>query len=97
MSASHSSRQNSPAVSHQTLDECLTPLQVNKAQLSATVSSQVEAARSGMELLDTAQRTLTNMRECYQVQGQHSAPQRCTILLSRSCQLWRTMRRPPEP
>ena len=81
-------------------------MQVNKAQLSDTVSSQVEAARSGMELLDTAQRTLTNMRECYQVQGQQPhrgateqqfAQQLCIILLSRTCQLWQKMGRPPEP
>lgn len=49
------------------LEEYTQKHQVNKAQLSATVSSQVEAARSGMELLETAQRTLTNMRDCYQV------------------------------
>ena len=47
-----------------------------------------------MELLDTAQRTLNNMRECYQVQGQQPAPQLCTIMLSCSCQLWRQRKRP---
>ena len=61
------------------------PLQANKAQLSATVSSQVEAARSGMELLDTAQRTLTSMRECYQVDTLcHAAPLPQVLVQSRS-------------
>ena len=42
-------------------------LQANKAQLSATVASQVDAAKSGLELLDTAQRTLLRMQACYKV------------------------------
>ncbi|KAK9812960.1 hypothetical protein WJX72_006516 [[Myrmecia] bisecta] len=49
------------------LEEYTQKHQANKAQLSATVASQVEAARSGMELLDKAQRTLTKMRECYKM------------------------------
>ena len=47
-------------------------LQANKAQLSATVASQVDAAKSGLELLDTAQRTLMRMQACYKVL-------RCTV------------------
>ncbi|KAK9832118.1 hypothetical protein WJX84_006749 [Apatococcus fuscideae] len=39
--------------------------QANKAQLSTTVASQVDAAKSGLELLDTAQRTLMHMQACY--------------------------------
>lgn len=39
----------------------------NKTQLSATVASQVDAARAGMELLDSAQKTLAKMQECYKV------------------------------
>jgi hypothetical protein len=42
-------------------------LQANKAQLSATVATQVEAARAGMALLDKAHRTLANMQNSYKV------------------------------
>lgn len=42
-------------------------LQVNKLQLSATVSTQVEAARSGMALLDRAHKSLANMQSSYKV------------------------------
>ena len=41
----------------------------NKAQLSATVASQVDAARSGMDLLTAAQKTLAKMQGCYKVRG----------------------------
>jgi len=52
-------RQGSPAVSAQT----------NKAQLSASVASQVDAARSGLELLDSAQKTLKKLQHCYQARS----------------------------
>ena len=44
----------------------------NKAQLSATVGSQVDAARAGMELLEGAQKTLAKMQACYRVRALHS-------------------------
>ena len=43
------------------------PLQANKAQLSASVATQVEAARSGMTLLERAHTTLGNMQSSYKV------------------------------
>ena len=43
--------------------------QANKVQLSATVASQVDAARSGMELLESAQKTLSKMQQCYDVRA----------------------------
>ncbi|KAK9827315.1 hypothetical protein WJX81_003676 [Elliptochloris bilobata] len=49
------------------LEEYTMKLQTNKAQLSASVASQVDAARSGLELLDSAQKTLKNLQHCYQV------------------------------
>ncbi len=49
------------------LEEYTQKHQANKTQLSATVASQVDAARAGMELLDSAQKTLTKMQECYKV------------------------------
>lgn len=42
-------------------------VQANKAQLSNTVSTQVEAARSGMALLDRAHKSLANMQNSYKV------------------------------
>ena len=42
-------------------------LQANKAVLSATVASQVDAARAGTAALDEAQEHLTTMRDCYRV------------------------------
>ncbi|BDA50552.1 Exocyst complex component 3 [Coccomyxa sp. Obi] len=47
------------------LEEYTQKHQANKMQLSATVASQVDAARAGMELLDSAQKTLAKMQECY--------------------------------
>ena len=41
--------------------------QANKAQLSATVTTQIEAARCGMALLDKAHQTLANMQGFYRV------------------------------
>lgn len=41
--------------------------QANKAHLSETVGSQVDAARTGTNLLDVAQRSLSKMRESYKV------------------------------
>ena len=49
------------------LEEFGTKHAANKAQLSATVASQVDAARSGMELLGAAQKTLARMQGCYRV------------------------------
>ncbi len=49
------------------LEEYTQKHQANKAQLSATVASQVDAARAGMELLDSAQKALAKMQECYKV------------------------------
>ena len=49
------------------LEEYTQKHQANKTQLSATVASQVDAARAGMELLDSAQKTLAKMQECYKV------------------------------
>lgn len=46
---------------------CFAHTQTNKAQLSASVASQVDAARSGLELLDSAQKTLKTLQQCYQV------------------------------
>lgn len=42
-------------------------VQANKVQLSSTVASQVEAARTGMSLLDKAHKTLANMQHSYKV------------------------------
>lgn len=42
-------------------------VQANKVQLSSTVASQVEAARTGMSLLDKAHKTLANMQQSYKV------------------------------
>ncbi len=53
------------------LEEFTQKHQANKVQLSATVASQVDAARSGMELLESAQRTLAKMQQCYDVSAQH--------------------------
>lgn len=53
------------------LEEYTQKHQANKVQLSATVASQVDAARSGMELLESAQRTLAKMQQCYDVSFQH--------------------------
>jgi hypothetical protein len=41
--------------------------QANKAQLGETVGTQVDAARTGTDLLDAAQRSLSKMRESYKV------------------------------
>ncbi len=49
------------------LEEYTQKHQANKVQLSATVASQVDAARSGMELLESAQLTLAKMQQCYNV------------------------------
>jgi hypothetical protein len=49
------------------LEEYIQKHQANKVQLSATVASQVDAARSGMELLESAQKTLSKMQQCYNV------------------------------
>jgi hypothetical protein len=46
-------------------------VQANKAHLSATVASQVDAARTGTDLLASAQRSLCKMRESYKV---HARP-----------------------
>ena len=46
-------------------------MQANKAQLSATVATQVEAARAGMALLDKAHKTLANMQNSYKVSWSH--------------------------
>lgn len=51
------------------LEEYTQKHQANKAQLSATVASQVDAARSGMELLESAQKTLAKMQQCYNVRA----------------------------
>ena len=40
-------------------------LQANKAQLTATVASQVDEARAGIAALDEAQLHLTTMQTCY--------------------------------
>ncbi|CAK0787040.1 hypothetical protein CVIRNUC_010256 [Coccomyxa viridis] len=47
------------------LEEYTQKHHANKVQLSATVASQVDAARSGMELLEGAQKTLAKMQQCY--------------------------------
>ncbi len=65
-------RRGSPATSAQT----------NKAQLSASVASQVDAARSGLELLDSAQKTLKKLQHCYQARS-------LTLAL---CRAWRSAR-----
>ena len=52
------------------LEEYTQKHQANKVQLSATVASQVDAARSGMELLESAQKTLAKMQQCYDVSAQ---------------------------
>lgn len=49
------------------IDTLCKPMQANKVQLSATVATQVEAARSGMSLLDKAHKTLGNMQNSYKV------------------------------
>lgn len=49
------------------VDTLCKPMQANKVQLSATVATQVEAARSGISLLDKAHRTLGNMQNSYKV------------------------------
>ena len=42
-------------------------LQGAKAQLSSTTASQVDAVRSGLEVLNNAQKTLSMLRNCYAV------------------------------
>ena len=54
------------------LEEYTQKHQANKVQLSATVASQVDAARSGMELLESAQKTLAKMQQCYDVRPFHA-------------------------
>lgn len=49
------------------LEEYTQKQEANKAQLSATVATQVEAARAGMALLDKAHRTLANMQNSYKM------------------------------
>eukprot|EP00884_Botryococcus_braunii_P015579 jgi/Botrbrau1/2704/Bobra.0203s0046.1 len=49
------------------IDEYTQKHQANKAQLSETVGTQVDAARTGTDLLDAAQRSLSKMRESYKV------------------------------
>ena len=51
---------------HRVLNEC-PELQAAKAQLTSTVASQVDAVRSGLEVLSNAQKTLSTMRNCYAV------------------------------
>ncbi len=51
------------------LEEYTQKHHANKVQLSATVASQVDAARSGMELLEGAQKTLAKMQQCYDVRS----------------------------
>ena len=53
------------------LEEYTQKHQANKVQLSATVASQVDAARSGMELLESSQKTLAKMQQCYDVSIQY--------------------------
>jgi hypothetical protein len=52
----------------------------NKAQLSATVGSQVDAARAGMELLEGAQKTLAKMQACYRVCAPRRHASRCSCV-----------------
>ena len=64
---------------HHAIDACYKPVQANKVQLSATVATQVEAARSGIALLDKAHKTLGNMQNSYKV--------RCLLSLLSACLL----------
>ena len=42
-------------------------MQVNKNHLSTTVAAQVDAARTGVQALESAQGHLATMQECYRV------------------------------
>lgn len=42
-------------------------MQANKNLLSTSVASQVDAARTGIQALDNAQRHLKTMQDCYRV------------------------------
>ena len=44
-------------------------VQANKAQLTATVASQVDEARAGIAALDEAQLHLITMQNCYRASG----------------------------
>ena len=57
------------------LEEYTQKHHANKVQLSATVASQVDAARSGMELLESAQKTLAKMQQCFDVRFPSTHPQ----------------------
>ena len=48
------------------LSDCVA-VQANKTLLSTTVASQVDAARTGIQALENAQRHLATMQECYRV------------------------------
>ena len=62
------------------LEEYTQKHHANKVQLSATVASQVDAARSGMELLESAQLTLAKMQQCYNVCLLYLTPHTCAAL-----------------
>jgi len=47
--------------------------QAAKTQLSSTAASQVDAVRSGLEILSNAQKTLNMLRNCYAVSPHHSS------------------------
>lgn len=67
------------------LEEYTQKQQANKTQLSATVASQVDAARAGMELLDSAQKTLAKMQECYRVRPLPQSSRSLSLLHAFTC------------